>query len=570
MSSPAQKFEALEKRVEELNVATAELLGAGHRLYRSLTLPPPRFDSASLGFYLCVDWLYELYSEAGRVGVDFLRELGQRLGLEVAAVNQHFQLLFAMQECQRTKEPAPASFELVGRWFSESCATKNPAQEEDWDKCLRALLEEALAFQEILQQMVTVIAEDESRPEICQEWRTQLERTPSPQDFDALITEVANDFGMVSLDVPSFRQLHYRVWRHRLRRLRSDHDFSTAARQLVEQSLLEDSQQNMPISAQDLLTTFELPPGPAIADLLKRARRYYDADPCDAQTLLEMLKPWAKKWETSVAETAPLTLRDQAIRYANAAVVLKDGRKDSVAEAVLQRLLKEQAFRIVVEALRENRKERGGMVLLLYVVACFVKNPARAVQFQGFLGEEHPRWSSSKDFRKVLVHLEKSLARGFGLTLREPFSRQHLDGEVSKEPGASVRVILSAELRGLLNRSLREECFTGGTEVLVVSTRQGEKVGLVDLSSVAGEWAVVGRWDPDGESQPDLPIRNATEELPVHLFRICFGDERYRVESVSGFGLYDGLSAQVSAVELVVGDRFLTAEHWFELARVFV
>ena len=149
---------------------------------------------------------------------------------------------------------------------------------------------EAYRFLEALLQTIRNIEQDESRQEICHAWLFRIQRYRPPHAFDELIIIIAADMGRENLDPLQLRTRFYDKWTQELALLKTDYDFEVEARKLIEHALLTATARVLPITGKDIMEEFNIPPGPQIGELLERARRLYEAEPCSRPVLLERLR----------------------------------------------------------------------------------------------------------------------------------------------------------------------------------------------------------------------------------------------------------------------------------------
>ena len=176
-------------------------------------------------------------------------------------------------------------------WFSAQCDTAVPDSESEWNRCVIGLLSESLKFLETILNLLRLIEKDESRAVICSDWRFRRDRYHSPHEFETLVPKVATDMGHDSIDAPRLIRRNYDRWTQCLRAFSSEYDFETEARKLIENAILTDLMNLMPITGQDVIRAFNLEPGALVGRLLGEARNLYQQAPCTREQLLERLKP---------------------------------------------------------------------------------------------------------------------------------------------------------------------------------------------------------------------------------------------------------------------------------------
>jgi hypothetical protein len=178
-------------------------------------------------------------------------------------------------------------------WLAKQCGTAVPDTESRWAKCLTALLRESFEFLEALLMVLRQIESDESRLAIRDDWLLRLTRYHPPQQFDEIIPQIAADMGREHLDCIAFRRRFHDRWIQSLRGLTVGYDFKAEARKLIEDALLRDVTNVLPITGQDLISEFSLAPGRIVGTLLAEARKIYEQSPCSREQLLTRLRPTA-------------------------------------------------------------------------------------------------------------------------------------------------------------------------------------------------------------------------------------------------------------------------------------
>jgi hypothetical protein len=124
---------------------------------------------------------------------------------------------------------------------------------------------------------------------IFQQWEIRLQRDWPAYRYHNLIATVAVDLGREALDPVAFYDRHGHTIRDGLRLLSQDSDLETEARRLIERALLTETASLLPITGHDVIAFFGIGPGPPVGRLLGCARRLYDEQPCDKDTLLQRM-----------------------------------------------------------------------------------------------------------------------------------------------------------------------------------------------------------------------------------------------------------------------------------------
>lgn len=274
-----------------------ERLNPSERFFEPISLEMPRFSPSELGLIRAVSWFYIHYQEAGKVNVNFLREQlpnfspdgNENLVAHVKLINDlrtYFQHNLDLNESRDR-----GMREYCENWFKQQCGVYSPIEDEDWLKCLVALLDEALAFFKALHNCIRKIREDEAREQILEQWRFQRKRFHPPHSFDKLIEISSSDMGRNDLDVKKFRDRYYQKWINQLQLLNGNYNFEVEARGLIEDALLNEGLRRIPINGNDIITGLGIEPGKEIGRLLELARNFFNENPkLTKEQLLDKLR----------------------------------------------------------------------------------------------------------------------------------------------------------------------------------------------------------------------------------------------------------------------------------------
>jgi hypothetical protein len=281
---------------DEINALSRALLGPDDLLFADVSLETPKLTPAELGFLRTVAWLYVQYFESGGVGVRFVSTVMSTLdsaGLEDASA--HLERVGRLRTLnQHNLNPRKKRDHLTQTsceaWFLEQCGTRRPGHEDHWTSILLGLLDEATSFFQWLLGAVRQIEADGDADVIVDDWRFRLRRHHPPERYDVLVAEAAADMGRDFLDAVRFRKRFYERWSEAITSLEGDYDFEREARRLIEHSLLSETAAILPVTGSDIIDAFGLAPGPAVGQLLEKARRSYAERPCGRDELLSRLR----------------------------------------------------------------------------------------------------------------------------------------------------------------------------------------------------------------------------------------------------------------------------------------
>jgi hypothetical protein len=165
-----------------------------------------------------------------------------------------------------------------------------PNSESQWRILAQTLRKRARQFVTINIDTVKIILKDEFLEDILREWIFRQTRSLPAHIFDGITNEAAGDLGLKHLDVIRLRKIHLDEWNRRLRLLPESSDAMREARRLVEQTLLVEAENFLPITGADVIETLGVAPGPEVGKFLRMARELYRKERCSSEVLLQQLR----------------------------------------------------------------------------------------------------------------------------------------------------------------------------------------------------------------------------------------------------------------------------------------
>ena len=286
----------IHRKREEINRIVQLAFADVGPVFQNISLQIPRFKPAELGFIRMTSWLYVHYYETGRAPVRFLlRMFPIYKGNTCVNSSGHYSRVDHLRTyLQHNLDPTHQRDEKIAQkcenWFRSVCGSAVPAEDFHWENLLNELSREALIFFDGLLVTIRGIETDESTDAIQREWRECVNREHPPHVFDPLIEMVARDMGRESLDLVRLRKAHYQDWVTHFRGLNWPYDFEVEARKLIEETILTRTAKLLPITGQDIMKEFGVPPGPDVGALLGKARMIYESRPSCKAELLQRLR----------------------------------------------------------------------------------------------------------------------------------------------------------------------------------------------------------------------------------------------------------------------------------------
>ena len=281
--------------VREINLVGLRLTRDEEAVFGRISLQIGDFIPSELGFLRAVSWLYVLFYEAGRVDVEFLQRQLVAYGLDNdGKQREHLKIVREMRTfLQHNLDPTKEQNRLIQidceHWLQQHCHTRVPTKDSHWKNCLVGLLWEAVEFLTALRNCIYLIEQDESCEDILNQWLLNRRRYHPPHEFEMLISLTAADMGRDSIDSGRLCKRYYEKWSRELNLLQGNYDFKTEGRKLIEHVLLVETTPVLPITGDDIIRKFNIPSGPQVGELLRKARLLYDTEPCPQDALLEKL-----------------------------------------------------------------------------------------------------------------------------------------------------------------------------------------------------------------------------------------------------------------------------------------
>lgn len=276
--------------IERIDEFSRAILPTRSEAFGQVSLRPPQLNTdPELAFIRATSWLYVLCYEAGRVSVKHLVQDRPHL-------KKHWELIGSLRTwAQHNLDPTSTRAVQVAKscedWFHLNCETRQPRSTEHWMKLCLALLDGTAEF---LRGIHEVIGEIEAHPgyaNLVEDWERKLSRDWPAHRFHTLIKSAAVDCGWPALDpVRFYRQYAAELLDH-LRLLDDECDLEVEVRRAIEARLTADLPKLLPITGQDIMTHFNIGPGPEVGRLLADARTLHEEiGPCSGHELLAQLE----------------------------------------------------------------------------------------------------------------------------------------------------------------------------------------------------------------------------------------------------------------------------------------
>jgi len=291
----------IDGEIEKINKYAVHVRSGGEPFFAGVALGRIKFNPAVLGFYRTVSWLYVLYYEMGKVNVKYMMELAKvRFAFpEFDDARKHYEQIRELRTFNEhnLNPDVKRDADLIDNceiWFVEKCGLPIPDNDLDWERCLTGLLEDSHAFIDLLKKSVLQVMREaeEDKAAILEQWSHRLNRYHPGHAFDPIIAEAAGDLGR-ELDhdqIVNLRNRYHQKWLSKLEIRRGDYDFASEARRLVDQMLLFEWMNELPITSKDIIQYCDLQTGSHLNFYLAQAFVFYYSGITEPQQLLTRLK----------------------------------------------------------------------------------------------------------------------------------------------------------------------------------------------------------------------------------------------------------------------------------------
>lgn len=180
----------------------------------NITIDPPKGTSDELSFLRMVAWSYVLLYEAGRVPLDYLRQL--------PPWNQHTSALLPHVRALRTwtshnlaleKEADIATLRVAIAWFSKTCGVGTPASLSHWQQCFTSLCVDLVGVLSAAIGACDAFEQPDDHDRLVDGLRRRLDRDWPAYRFDSVVDQTAIRLGYKGIDPVRFRSRHLDSWR---------------------------------------------------------------------------------------------------------------------------------------------------------------------------------------------------------------------------------------------------------------------------------------------------------------------------------------------------------------------
>jgi hypothetical protein len=275
----SQKIYACKQEIDSIVSQIIE----GDQLFGSISIQFTLEGMSECCFQQVISWLYTLYWEAGKKSdIKFLVELFDTFDLDTSKnLSTHFYLVQSLRTLLQhniaNKDDHNSGVQKkCSEWFESISGTSKPENDDDWEKSLIKLVDEAQRFLEAILKCIQSIERDESKDEIIKQWNMRRKRYFSPWDYDNLIREVMGDLG-VTKDVVRLRNRYQSKWNEVLKNSSINSDFRFELKKLILNTLLDEQEMLMPLIPDDIISEFGIAAGsPEIYKLLKKLKIFIE------------------------------------------------------------------------------------------------------------------------------------------------------------------------------------------------------------------------------------------------------------------------------------------------------
>ncbi len=258
METIIEKHDRIKQLIVEINSLTTGLTANEVVFFGEITIHVG-YGSEDGCFKDIVNWLYALFIEVCGPNVKFFEEkfalYGLNLPLEalnipkdihtIRTVSSH-NLDYGNIENKKKKN-------YYENWFDKIIKKPQAEFNEDYGLCLLYLLDNVIAYLEILKLCIDAVGRDEHFNDIIViEWKRRNDRSYGIYDFEVVLLKRLDQFGIGAfLDANKIAKREIDKWRGELKLLKDGFDFTTEAGRIIDKYIVE--KKYCPVDPKDLL-----------------------------------------------------------------------------------------------------------------------------------------------------------------------------------------------------------------------------------------------------------------------------------------------------------------------------
>jgi hypothetical protein len=173
-------------------------------------------------------------------------------------------------------------------WYQSLIQKSEPTKQEEWEICVKELLDSVIEFLQTILSCLKVISQSEHIDIVIEDWTKLVYRDYSVYDFEKILVTVLKNLGLSDFfDTNTLTKKNIDSWRKELDVLPDDFNFESHAYKIIERFLLR--KEIIPIDGQDILS-LGVERGIRVSDLLSKAKEIFYNHPCNKEELLRSIK----------------------------------------------------------------------------------------------------------------------------------------------------------------------------------------------------------------------------------------------------------------------------------------
>ncbi|WP_343566213.1 hypothetical protein [Sphingobacterium sp.] len=284
------KHSELVNLIGEINKETYRFIGTHFFMVPSLKIS---FNSFEVCFKDYVLYLYSLFIELPGINLkfvdkkikDFVIPLSDgarrisRLVQDLRTVNGHYTSI----EKPKDKEKINACED----WYEQIAFVKSLEKEEDYQKCVNALLDETIEYLNQVYLCIQEFSKVEFPDIIKDDWLRESTRFFTKFEWEIQLQQVLEMYGMNHYDPHVIIEKEIGRWNAQLKILKDGFEFEIESKRIIEGFIAKE--EIWPASAQDL-HLLGIKFGPEMGEMVKKCKNLYYESPCDKEELLKRFK----------------------------------------------------------------------------------------------------------------------------------------------------------------------------------------------------------------------------------------------------------------------------------------
>lgn len=292
MKKDEMKISDLVEIKNSINILALKL-GKNYPVFAEIYDISFNYTCSEAGFLKTISWLYILYFESAKESLRLIIEkfslyrIDQENKYEKHLESIRYLRAYLQHGNISKNQKYSKNLVMSKAWFNNNCGEYYPSSRALWEKCLQTIFSEANCFLDSLLLCLQSIENDPFCKSIIEELNSNCLKVHSEEEFEDLVSLVACDIGMSKINPQKFVKKNYNSWCQELSNLANDADFSLEARKRIERDLLR--RPILPITSSEIISHFELTPGPEVEEIMQIAFSMFQKKPCSKDVLLDKL-----------------------------------------------------------------------------------------------------------------------------------------------------------------------------------------------------------------------------------------------------------------------------------------